>query len=351
LRFLREEPPSWKYGFLFQLFRHLWTGRWTKLRKLRKNLLEVESHPRRKAGWESLDGWEAIEEGYLTHFDWANSLAEAYAGRYRSSFLLAYLMGACAVLVAFLGYEEQSRPWFIIEFILILLILLITLSGRREGWHERWMDYRLLAEALRPMEFLALIGRVPPVFKVPVHLRPSDPRQSWCNWHFRALARQAGLAKASVDREYLQDYQKVLQRSIKRQVNYHHDNHESFERLHHRPHFMAQLFFVLAAIACFLHVTGKWERGFDTILSFCAIVLPSLGAAFAAILHHGEFERLALRSRALGARLEQLRREVASVAPESGRLSRIAEEFADLMMSELVDWRFVFLDKDLDLPA
>jgi hypothetical protein len=213
------------------------------------------------------------------------------------------------------------------------------------------MDYRLLAEALRPMEFLALIGRVPPSFKVPAYLKPSDPRRSWSNWHFRAIVRQVGLVGGQIDRKYLVDYKTVLLEAIEDQVKYHQESHGSFERLHHRPHLTAQFLFGLAALGCFFHVAKNWHDPYKTALSFCAIVLPAVGAAFGAILHHGEFERVAMRSQAIGARLEELLEEAKKAEPDLGQLGHIAEEFADLTMSELVDWRFVFLDKNLVLPA
>jgi hypothetical protein len=335
-RFFKEKPPAWKWGAIFLAFRYLWTGEWEDPRKRKKLRMRL---PVRALG---------------TPIEWADNLAEYYAGLYRSSFVVAYLMGACAVLTALVGivYEDLSRLSFSAELVFISCIIGITLLGRREGWHERWMDYRLLTEALRQMEFLSPIGLVPPSFKVPVHLEPGDPQRSWSNWHFHALVREAGLKSGQMNIRYLAIYQeKVLQPMIARQVKYHSDNHKVFERLHHRPHLVAQLLFGLAAIACLLHVIGGWCDSFELLLSFAAIVLPAFGGALAAILHHGEFERLALRSRALGARLKLLQKDASVAGLTSSQLSRIAEDLSDVMMAELVDWRFVFLDKNLILPA
>jgi len=335
-RFFKEKSSTWKWGVLFLAFRYLWTGEWSKPKK-RKNL-QLRQHAR-------------VPNSPI---EWADGLAEYYAGLYRSSFVFAYLMGACAVLAAFVGIVkgEYSQLSFSAELVFILVIIGVTLTGRRRGWHERWMDYRLLTEALRQMEFLSPIGLVPPSFKVPVHLEPSDPQRSWSNWYFHTLVRQSGLARGRMDKRYLEIYrEKVLQPVIAKQVRYHRSNHEVFKRLHHRPHLVAQLLFGLAALACLLHVFGEWCDDFELFLSFCAIVLPAFGGALAAILHHGEFERLALRSRALGERLKLLRKEASVAGISASQLGVIAEDLSDVMMAELVDWRFVFLDKNLVLPA
>jgi hypothetical protein len=83
-------------------------------------------------------------------------------------------------------------------------------------------------------------------------------------------------------------------------------------------------------------------------------VLPSIGAALAAILHQGEFERIVFRSKTLEHRLTQLQGELDKLPTgtlSSKELAPVAETFSDIMLAEHVDWRFVFLGKDLTLPA
>jgi Protein of unknown function (DUF4231) len=367
-RFFREKQPKLNWGLFFQVFRLLLAGQWRDFRKLHFFLpdFQAEHYHRWSAGWHELPARQKIEKNFLAHFDWADQLAERYGGLYRSSFLVAYILGAFAVFFAFLGIAAGEEPslhwylnWFVYELAAIACILVITFLGRILHWHERWMDYRLLAEGLRQMEFLALIGRVPASLKVAPHLKPSDPGRSWFNWYFRALVRQAGLVAGCLDREYLVSYRKVLAGAIAGQADYHSRNHRSLERLHRRLHRLGQGVFILAAVACALHVLPVqnllpkciFPPFYEKVLRFCAIVLPALGAAVGAIIHHGEFERLCLRSHALATRLEQLRRECVAAGPDARRLGHLAEEFSQVMMAELIDWRFVFLDKNLVLPA
>jgi hypothetical protein len=341
----------------FPLFRHLLSGRWDKL----EGLLGPDT-PAKEIRWTYLD-IQAVKEKYDDPFQWADRLANSFAGVYRSSFLVTYIFGAVAVLTAFLGIEGWGLPsaayWFFAELVVIVSILAWTMIGRKLHWHERWMDCRHLAESLRQIQVLALIGRVPASVKVPAHLEPSDPRQSWFNWYFRALVRQAGLINARLNRSYLTEYCKLLSAAIKGQAEYHRENYRSLERVHRNLHFATQLIFGLAVVSCFLHVGALLNclpeifssDSCERLFKFCAIVLPALGAAVGAIHHTGEFERLALRSQSLAGRLEKLEEEVATATAELQKLSQIASDFSVIMMSELVDWRFVFLDKNLDLPA
>jgi hypothetical protein len=98
-------------------------------------------------------------------------------------------------------------------------------------------------------------------------------------------------------------------------------------------------------------VLGHHKGQFEFILVFCAIVLPAFGGSISAISHEGEFYKLELRSKALGDRLGKLSSELTSVPSTSRELGRIARAFSDLALAELVDWRFVFLGKELALPA
>jgi hypothetical protein len=363
-RYFAERPPRWMPGCLFKLFRNVWSGKWKSLGLKAPNFLQPQSRKWSKC-WAALFRVSpslraTLEADFLPSFDWADNLAEYYGGLYRSSLVANFMMGAFAVLVAFLGLALHVHFWFILEFFIILTIIAVTYRGRKQFWHHRWMDYRLLAESLRQMQFLAPLGRVSSAIKIPAHLEPSDPRQSWFNWHFRALVREVGMLSAVLDAEYLKNYREVLEEAIRGQVKYHQDNHFVFHRIHHRLHLMAQRLFAAAAAACFLHVLpGSWfervlghHKGqFEFVLVFCAIVLPAFGGSISAISHEGEFYKLELRSKALGDRLDKLSSDLAGASTTSRELGRIARAFSDLALAELVDWRFVFLGKELALPA
>jgi hypothetical protein len=106
--------------------------------------------------------------------------------------------------------------------------------------------------------------------------------------------------------------------------------------------------------------TSADERGARTIvrlstspgLTLLDAVLPAIGAALAAIASQGEFGRIAERSHAMVLRLRALLTRLrASDTPTSVTSGEIAEEAAETMTAELLDWQITFRDKPLHLPT
>ncbi len=85
---------------------------------------------------------------------------------YRSAYILSYLLAAAAVFVALLplamGWTQANVGAEIAsiegEFVILLAILGLLLCGHWRRWHERWMEYRLLAELIRQLKFLIPLG-------------------------------------------------------------------------------------------------------------------------------------------------------------------------------------------------
>jgi hypothetical protein len=301
---------------------------------------------------------ENLAEVYGWRFCLADLLAECYVAFYRSSFVTTYLFGALAVFSAFFAIHRKSPQWFYVELYLIVSILALLWIAKRDRWHERWIDYRLLAEALRQMEILAPLGRVTPAFEVPPHLDQEDPAHTWFNWYFRATVRHAGLAQARIDDKFLQVYKDGLIFSVVDQICYHSGNSSKLAKAHHRLHLAATYFFWGTLVACVLHILpmkylelwmGTW---WHETSSLCAIVLPALGAAVEGIVHQGEFERSSRRSKAMARRLEeflgQLERLPQRVSSQD--LGLIAENFCRAQLQEQADWRSVFIAKELTTP-
>jgi hypothetical protein len=128
----------------------------------------------------------------------------------------------------------------------------------------------------------------------------------------------------------------------------------------HRTEFILLL---LTFVSCCGHLilwfdSNKYERLLLILTVICA-ALPALGAALAGILNQGEFRRLEKRSRSMKSQLRlvadnitKLRGEIATAAPPSEQYSsralQLAADAAKLMLSDVLDWRVVFLDRPLD---
>lgn len=312
-----------------------------------------------------------LEAGFFSHYAWANQLSVYYANHYRSSFAWTYLLGAMAVLLALIGKTGLASHGVEVilisaEVVVICIIIGLTWYGRRRRWHERWIDYRTLAERLRLARFSCPLGGLWQQATVPSHLATyGNPAATWMQWHARAVERAAGLPNVAVREDYLAACRELLLEAlIAGQEGYHEGNAERLSSVDHRLHRAGEWLFLATLAACAFHLfvalRGEWfaktADAWDRWLIFGAAFLPALGAAMAAIRSQGEFLRVVQRSRAMNDELSQLRQAVANVPTRpdelnSQLLQQAVEQTTRLMYNEVLDWRIVFQDRPLVWPA
>jgi hypothetical protein len=308
------------------------------------------------------------------HYGWANGLAEYYANLYRSAFAMNYLMGALAVLCAFLHFaleplqvESATLTFILLELALLAAIPIIYKIGRWRRWHEKWIDYRLLAEYMRQLFFLIPLG--PGELSsphLPKYLSAGDPKGTWMYWHYLALRREIGIVGGDLTPAYLDSVRSFLDSDtgIRGQIDYHKNNADRLEKLDSRFRFAGGALFVFAAVAAFIallnlikaEVHGCKPTPGEIFLGLIATSGPAFGAALAGIRTQAEFERVKKRSHAM---LQTLQRICKELSPRNeGRdnisyaaLNLIVAETGQLMVDELLDWRIVFKDRPLPEPG
>ena len=306
---------------------------------------------------------EWVETNYLAHYAWANQLSVYYANLYRSSFVWIYLFGALAVLLALIGSTlnvEPDEEWVFIvaEIVVICAIIGLTWFGRRRRWHQRWIDYRTMAERLRLIRFNCLLGGVWQQANVPSHLATyGNPAATWMHWHARAIERGAGLPAAVVTSQYLLAARELLLEAlIAGQEKYHQANAERLSSVDHRLHRFGEGLFLVTLAACMFHLFVVSHETWARWLVFSAAFLPALGAAMAAVRSQGEFQRVVQRSLAMREELAQLGQAIANVPTRPNELNsqllqQAVEQTTRLMYNEVLDWRIVFQDRPLVWPA
>ena len=354
--YFAEKQPEWTWGYIYEVFCDILAGE--KLEAGGVKIKHIQSETQRE--WERV--WNKcpdipdsarthVTDNFLPHYSWADNLANYYSNIYRSSFVVNYLLAGLAVFFALLTVTVSAYEmlWISCEFVLIFLILLITTVGNRNHWHQRWIDYRLLSEQLRQLRFLTLLGLTTPAFRVPAHDTHGDPRNSWVNWHFRAIVRDAGLINARIDTDYMKSFSALLaDHEIASQVDYHRRVSPRFKRINHNLHLIGSSLFFLTLVAVFMHffIHSGW-------LTLMAAVFPAFGAAFFGIRTQGEFEQIAKRSEAMAVNLENIREEIKQNNDiiSYRKLGFAAEKTAEIMSSEILDWRIFFESKRLVLPV
>jgi hypothetical protein len=73
----------------------------------------------------------------------------------------------------------------LLESSFVGIIVLLVWRGSKRHWHERWMEYRLLAELIRQIRILIPLGGGRPVPSPPIHLGVYENlTQTWMYWHY-----------------------------------------------------------------------------------------------------------------------------------------------------------------------
>jgi hypothetical protein len=298
---------------------------------------------------------EYLARGFLKHSAWADRLAEHYANLHRSAFVLNYLFGVLAVALAVLAFCCWQYPWASKGLVLAELATLIVIvawwaRSRQRQWHDRWIDYRLLAELLRVQRFLAPLGGTAPLARPGPHQSYGDPRDTWVYWHFKAVVRATGMPSAKVDGAYLRAYRRfVWKRLVIDQWNYHQESaRRRLAPLLRSIHVLSFVLLLAVLAACLVHLASGGEvepPGLkEAVTLVIAAVCPALAAALHAISVQAELERLIKRSQAMSNQFAQVASALGEpdACDSSRSVARIIEPLASGMILENLDWRLVF---------
>lgn len=285
----------------------------------------------------------------------ADYFATAYGARHRSTFTVILFGAPLAVVCAWLGSQppERWKPWFAgAELLLMIVLLLFYANSRRLRFHERMLDYRLLAERLRHLGFLWPLGRSSPVVRVPLHAKLSDPRPAWVNWWYRAVTRQLGVVNVTYTPDVVQVMKgHVREQLIAAQTEYNTLEHTRAENTEHWLHGWTWIVLVLALLAAATHLLHhQIEHALHVIipeemltaLTAIGILGPAFGAAMHAFASQAAFQEIALRTETSTQQLEVFERRLAAIdvtAPlASAALGRLTLELADMLGEDLAGW-------------
>jgi hypothetical protein len=297
-------------------------------------------------------------------FAWADGLASYYVRLYRSSYVLSFALSALAVAASLAGLWQGVRHDYLIgaELLLMFTVVLIVSTGAGQSWHDRWIDYRHLAELLRHMRVLTLTGSSTLEIREAAHADDSghDSGAAWVGWYYRAIVRDIGMAGVCAGPAYNKAVVELVRKTeLREQMLYHRAVQESSHKLDRQLDAMGILLFSLAAVVCAMFL-ADWHLhwGLDAYTkteTFLTAFLPSLGAAIYGIRVQGEFGRVARRARHMQEQLSEIddamQKDLAKSSITLSRASFLTERAARAMALDVTDWRFVFREKPLTLPA
>ncbi len=302
-----------------------------------------------------------LAEILLPRFVQADMIASQTARLFRSSYVANFMLSALAVILTLLSLALpiSFKPLLVLlELLTIATILGLTRTGRRGGWHNRWLDNRNLAEGLRCLAVSSQMGARGPV--------RSDPGASpdWVRYALRQTAQELGLPDAVVDQAYLTDVRSGVVQLIDAQIAYlAHEAHQ-MHLLEHRLHRLGTALFAATALACigamafeaWLTLTHRelspaTMHVFLVGLTMVTAGLPALGAAIYGIRMQGEFASVAERAADSHQHLEVLRATIAGDALTFDTLQRRIAHLTALLTSDISIWRRTYHARPLALPG
>ncbi len=285
---------------------------------------------------------DLLEQAY----GWSDRLATHFAQTYRSGHVFNFLFAAVAVLLAlaWLFVPAAKLGLAIAEFLVILAIMLNTHIGIRRRWHQRWLDYRQLAERLRPMRSLKLLGIAAP--DAPGSATEPVARR-WTDWYAAGIWRTMGCPSGRLDERRAEGLaQAIGEHEIAPQIAYNRASAEQVERLDHRLEILGTTLFAATLVGCMVLVGGlllapAWTKENSMVFVALSAGLPALGTAIFGIRVQGDFSGTALRSEATADLLERIADGLASAGPDLARSADLAEQAGRIMLADLGEWRLV----------
>jgi hypothetical protein len=286
-------------------------------------------------------------------YSWADRLATHFAQTYRSGHIFNFVLGGVAVclgLSAFmmphLKFEEA-----LFEMFITIAIILNAHVGTKNEWHRRWLDYRQLAERLRPMRTLKLLGIAAPD---PPGTETNPIAKRWIEWYAGGIWRGMGCPSGSIDAPCAARLaQAIADHEVEPQVSYHERHAEQIEKLDHRLEqigtclFIATLLVSIATIIAygfnfdFVNTYGNW-------FTLVSAGFPALGTAVFGIRFQADFGGDAVRSMATANTLRQIDEELRKDVTLT-RAADLAEQAGRIMLADLDEWQLVNQQRDLSV--
>jgi len=306
-----------------------------------------------------------------------DALGSYYANRYRGAVVANYGLGVLAVLLAQLAatgdWVVPYAPWLAAGEVLALsLVVWIFLRGRTprvsppaqrigrrwfaQRWHDRWLDYRSLAERFRYADLLRALRGIEGQDAVAGATEPGDAA-AWVDHYFAWRVHTSPALQP--DAPTLGAY---LLGAMAEQRRYHQQNRVQCETIARRMHLYSKWLFAIpllvalshavAGIPQLSHAVPHWFENAGWIMATGG--LPALFAAMHGVAGTLELTRLSEKSRHLAEALETLESEGRAVMQAAGAqaaaLLPMARQFWNMMTDDATGWRATLRDKNVPLP-
>jgi hypothetical protein len=260
---------------------------------------------------------------------------------YRAETWVYSLALAAVIIAAFQDLFIPDRPIILIsEIVLMFAVLGIIWIGRRQRWHERWIDYRFLAERFRAALFIAMAGVDVAILKPPRHLSLAYSPKDWMVAAFSSVWRLKPSVPAS-DSSIFEGMKQFLGEAwIEDQIRYHEGTSKRHFGRHQRMTSVSYILFGLTIGVVLVRVLNVGPEFLKTALVFLAVIFPAVAASISAVRTHRDYLRNSMRSAEMAGHLKELKDKM-SRAQNRDEFLGLVKETEETMLHENEDWRVV----------
>lgn len=312
---------------------------------------------------------------YYSAFLRADRLANYFSNIHRSTFLLIYLLAGIALVIATLAiafktYKLLGLYLGIAEILVLLGIYKLYRDDHHHEYHARWLEYRCLAEFLRPMHYLSRLGknyrirnlRHPADYLGRKYVGHKSIARSWLYIYVQTIIRSAGFGHNNLNGDKKQNSIRFINhRWLNSQIQYHINNAARTSVISHKLEKISTTLFyaTLAAVALKILLTSlyfivgfKAPSALSTIVVLCTAIFPILAAIAFAIRNHAEFDISSQRSLSMRASLNTHSKLIANKAAAQEPTNDIINELqqvAGLTIKEAAEWLEIYEIKEAEL--
>lgn len=287
-------------------------------------------------------------------YDWADNLAGHFAQTYRSGHVFNFVLGALAVL---LGTANLVAPrWSILFelalFYVVLAILANTWVGHRNQWHRRWLDYRQLAERLRPMRSLKLLGIAAPRT---AGTEANPVPQRWVEWYAAGVWRALGCPNGKIEEAGVPAIARTIaDQEIQPQIDYHRSAAAQSQKLDTRLGRIGFGVFGLALLSSIVLLSGfawapDWVARNYNWFTVISAGLPAIGTAVVGIRVQGDHSGISVRSALTAQFLDQVAERLRADGISLSRAAELTEQASRSMLADLDEWRLLNQQHELSI--
>jgi hypothetical protein len=300
----------------------------------------------------------------------ADRMANFYATLHRGIFIFIYILGAMALIIAAFAiavsdpkvYGNLAMYCAMLELVLLFSIYILYRQDHGKELHDKWLEYRCIAEFLRPTLFLSFFGTNYPMRRFRDNeetigrnlLGHGGAERCWAYLYTETVLRWVGFSGHTINSEYLSTSIDFTRRQwLGKQYHYHTKNAIGMKILGKNLAKISEVMFVATIVVVTIKIgmsmSGVYSFYLSKVLGLLATWLPVLGTTAFAIRNHAEFEISAQRSLSTREMLlsynQQLQQaQISNLNLEN--VDRLLTELTALSITETADWLEIYEVKE-----